>query len=361
MPTGRNLLALLLIGAVVAACGTAPVADDDTATTEEPTTDTDPPATVAADANGGTTGSEGDTSTAEETDAPAAVTVDNCGREVSVDAVPQRVISTSQHGTEMLLALGLSDHVIGTSFTYAEPLPELAADFEAIPELAETVPPREVMVAEQPDLLLAGWLWDDTNGETGLATIEELEAMGAQALGLTAGCAEDTTALTLETTYDDLRMLGEVFDVAEAAEEVIAGMQATVDAVQEALADVEARPTALVYSNGDGPLGVAGAGLTSDILSLAGVDNVLADHEASFGRLAVEEIAALEPEVFLTVDYQPGPTPEDKADTLYQLLPEAPATTEQRAFPVPDAGLNQSVRNADTVELIARTLFPEAF
>lgn len=288
------------------------------------------------------------------------VTLENCDRELSFAEPPERIVSTSQQGTEMLIALGLVDRIVGTGFTYAEPLPDQAEDFATVPRLSEGPPTREPVLAAEPDLVLAGFLAEDTDSAAGFASLEELEEAGAEVFGLSAGCATDPTTVTIETTYADIEALGRAFGVEEQADKVVSEMRATVSAVEEAVAGLP-RVRSLVYSNGEGPLGVVGAGLSSDLLRLAGAENVFAEAESSFARLSVEEVAITAPEAFLTVDYTPGPTPEEKASTLYRLLPEAPATKQQRAFPVPDAGLNESIRNADTVELIARVLFPEAF
>ena len=68
-------------------------------------------------------------------DAPAAAvevpTVDNCGTSVTFDTAPERVISIKSTSTEMLLALGLGDRIIGTGFQDG-PVPEQYADAECL-------------------------------------------------------------------------------------------------------------------------------------------------------------------------------------------------------------------------------------
>jgi len=325
--------ALLLLG-LTAACGTDPDTAEGTGAT-------------AADA----------TAPAEET--AQAVVVENCGRQLTFDAPPQRVVSTSQQGTEMLLALGLGDQVVGTAFTYAEPLPEQAEAFAAVPDLGDGAT-REVVLQAEPDLVLAGFFDGDLDAEAGNATEEELAEAGAQVFGLTGSCAEDPAETTIETTYEDLLALGDVFGVTDRATEVVDEMRATVSAVEQRLAD--ATPVrAVAYANGEGPLGLVGAGIADDVLRRAGVENLFADTGETFSQVSVEEVAAAAPEAFLTVDYSPGPTPQEKAEQLYRLLPEAPATRDERAMPVPDIGLNEGIRNAATVEAVARALHPDAF
>ena len=51
------------------------------------------------------------------------VTVDNCGTPVTLDAPPERVVTIKSTSTEMLLALGLGDRIVGTAFSDG-PVPE---------------------------------------------------------------------------------------------------------------------------------------------------------------------------------------------------------------------------------------------
>ncbi|MDE2840887.1 MAG: hypothetical protein OXM03_09700, partial [Chloroflexota bacterium] len=44
------------------------------------------------------------------------VTIENCGFTITYDQPPQRAISLSQQSTELMLALGLQDSMVGTSF-----------------------------------------------------------------------------------------------------------------------------------------------------------------------------------------------------------------------------------------------------
>lgn len=50
---------------------------------------------------------------ATATPQPAAVTINNCGVETTYDTVPQRVVATDTSALEVLVALGLQEHVIG--------------------------------------------------------------------------------------------------------------------------------------------------------------------------------------------------------------------------------------------------------
>ena len=49
-------------------------------------------------------------------DAGYPVTVDNCGTEVALDAAPQRIVTIKSSTTELALALGVGDRLVGAAF-----------------------------------------------------------------------------------------------------------------------------------------------------------------------------------------------------------------------------------------------------
>ena len=71
------------------------------------------------------------TATAETVahDAPAGdssfpVTIKNCGRTTTYDAPPQRAVTMNQAATEIMLALGLADQMVGTAYLDDAILPQ---------------------------------------------------------------------------------------------------------------------------------------------------------------------------------------------------------------------------------------------
>src|SRR5687768_17254613 len=69
---------------------------------------------AACGADDGDAGRTGDPSLAASADFP--LTVDNCGFEVTLEAAPQRILTIKSSTTELLLALGLEDRLVGAAF-----------------------------------------------------------------------------------------------------------------------------------------------------------------------------------------------------------------------------------------------------
>ncbi len=81
--------------------------------------------------------------------------MDNCGVKVTFDHAPQRVVTVKSTSTEMLLALGLGDRIVGVGFQDG-PVPGVWANDLDAPVLSEQVPSEEVVLEEEPDLVYRG-------------------------------------------------------------------------------------------------------------------------------------------------------------------------------------------------------------
>ena len=83
------------------------------------------------------------------------ISLDNCGFEMTVDAAPERVVTIKSTSTELMLALGLEDRIIGTAFQDG-PVPSSLSDAE-LPVIAERMPSEEALLDLEPDFVFAGW------------------------------------------------------------------------------------------------------------------------------------------------------------------------------------------------------------
>ena len=85
------------------------------------------------------------------------VTLDNCGTKVTVTTPPQRVVTIKSTSTEMLLALGLQDVIVGTAFADGPAPAKYAEAAAAIPVLSDKVPGQESLLTSRPDFVYGGW------------------------------------------------------------------------------------------------------------------------------------------------------------------------------------------------------------
>jgi len=85
------------------------------------------------------------------------VGITNCGVKSWIDETPQRAVTLNQGTTEVMLALGLADHMVGTAYIDDEIWPELADDYSKIPVLSDTYPDIETLKSVNPDFLYASY------------------------------------------------------------------------------------------------------------------------------------------------------------------------------------------------------------
>lgn len=289
------------------------------------------------------------------------VQVENCGRTLTFTEPPSRVVTGYQPVLEVMAGLGLADKVIGRTTYEGAPLPDQAADIEQIPVVSESnyLPPKEDLLALTPDFVYSTG-YADFEAASGQATIEDLAAVDTQAyIGGGACSADEAGDATLDDTYADILNIGKIFGVTDRAQRAVDRMKASVAQVRAAVAD---KPTVQVmfYSSGAGPLRLAGAGLNTEIIKLAGGSNVFADQDVYF-EASREAVASAGADAFVISDYQPGPTAAEKAKFLSEAFPDL-ATSWQRPWPTIDAVYTHpGWRHADAITELARQLHPDSF
>ncbi|MEU0741487.1 ABC transporter substrate-binding protein [Streptomyces sp. NPDC006134] len=308
-------------------------------------------------------GSSRDTAeAAKATAAPAAgfpVTIDNCGVETTYDKPPSRVVTIHQHPAELMLALGLKDRMAGTAFPDSAVLPEWRKDYEAIPRLAEKEPSFETVLEAEPDLVYGGYgsAFAEHEGrsrkafaDAGIATHLNREYCGEK-------------RVTMEDTYAEIRTIGRIFGVPGRADALVAGLRARVGRATTA---VEGRPRVpvFVYDSGDKAAFTAGGrSLGTELIRLAGGENVFAGLDDVFGDVSWEQVVERRPEVIALYDYAGAGSVERKKEFLLSqpALRDVPAVRNQRFVVLPLTATLVGVRSAYAVEDLARGIHPESF
>lgn len=283
------------------------------------------------------------------------VTLDNCGFETEVEAPPERVVTIKSSTTEMLLALGLGDRIVGSAFLDG-PVPDSLETVPAVEEpFATEAPGSEATLALEPDLVYAGWesnLTAETAGDR-----ETLAQLGVATYVSPAACKEEgymPDPLTFDTVFAEIEEVGSLFDAEDAAARLVQEQRAALDAIEPD----DRGLTALWWSSGDDtPYVGAGIGAPQMIMEAAGLTNVAADVHDTWTSLGWENVVEADPDVLVLVDAAWNP-----ADAKIETLESSPATREMTAvkegryvvvpFPATEAG----VRNVDAVASVVDQL-----
>ncbi|MEP5758813.1 MAG: ABC transporter substrate-binding protein [Litoreibacter sp.] len=238
--------------------------------------------------------------------AMAQTTVQSCDREVTFDAPPKAAISNDVNLTEMMLVLGLADHMVGyTGISGWKTLDtKMTLGVKELPELSSKYPTREVLVGADADFYFAGWNYGMKVG--GEVTPETLDPFGIKVYELTESCihiGEKDTA-SMDDMYNDLRNLGKIFDVSERAESLIDRYKTELATFLELQPAPETSPRIFVYDSGeDTPFTAGRYAMPNALIEAAGGTNIMNDLDKSWATVGWEAVVERNPEVIVIVNY----------------------------------------------------------
>ena len=235
----------------------------------------------------------------------AQTTVESCNRTVSFDAPPKRAISNDVNLTEMMLVLGLAEHMVGyTGISGWKTLDEeMRANVKQLPELSSKYPTKEVIVGANADFFFAGWNYGMKVG--GEVTPETLEPFGVKVYELTESCTHimKKGKASIDDMYADLLNLGRIFNVEDRAKNLVNDYKAELKSFKSNLETGEP-VRAFVYDSGEDTPFTAGLyAMPTALIEAAGGVNVMNDFEKSWGTVTWEEVVAQNPEVIIIVNY----------------------------------------------------------
>lgn len=296
------------------------------------------------------------------------LTIDNCGREVTVDAPPSRAVSLNQGSTEILLSLGLADRMVGTA-TWTDPVREnLEADNEKIERLADNAPSYERVLDAEPDIVTASFL--STLGEGGVTTPDELEKLGVPSYlspaecGKTDGGSEDGAReepLEIDAVYQEVTDLATIFDVQQAGEDYVADLTDRMEAAEDQAPD---EPVSVMFwfANSESPYMAGCCGAPGIISRTLGLENVFDDSTDEWPQVGWESVASRNPDVIVLGDLTRKSQTAETAEAKIEFLTTNPVTREmdavknKRFISLTGAAMNPSIRTVDGVEQVAEKL-----
>ncbi len=297
----------------------------------------------------------------EQTAAPAAeskpVTLTNNGIEMTYPTAPERAVTLNQHVTEIMLALGLADKMVGTAYLDDEILPELKADYDKIPVLSDKYPTKEVLLAANPDFVYAGW--KSGFGEKGVGSMQDLEKVGIKSY---LQASSSMPGPTIDDVFADITNIGRIFRVEDKANDLINKMKSELDQTISKIGKVDEPLKVFVYDNGeDKPFTAANNYMTS-LIKTAGGKNIFDDIQKGWAEVSWEQVVSRNPDVIIIVDYGDR-TVEQKRNFLLtkKELADIPAIKNQRLMVLPLSAASEGVRAPIALKILAEGLYPDKF
>jgi len=271
---------------------------------------------------------------------PITVT-DSLGREVTIDHLPQRIVSLAPSNTEILFALGLDDKIVGVT------------DFCDYPEKAKLkqrvagylTPDLEKLVTLTPDLVLAESIHEKT-------VLPSLEKVGLTVIVLSAN--------TIDEIISNITMVGQVTGRSEASSRLTQQLSFRINIVTAKTAKLTAaeRPRVMSVIWHDPIWTMGGKTYIDDLITMAGGDNIFsADFEKS-RIVSPESIVSKKPQVVIVTGM--ATSAEATAGSLrrQEWMQATDAIKNNRVYTISDANLIQrpGPRVVDGLEEVAGLL-----
>lgn len=226
----------------------------------------------------------------------AAPTEDRAGEPIALPETVEKIVSMAPSTTRVLTDLGLTDKLVAVDTYSAAYEPELAG----LPQFDMMAPDAEQLAALEPDVIFITGM-SLSGGDNPYQALIDLGVPVVQI----------PTSSSIAAIQDDVRFIGDCVGEAEAAEALVADMQAEIDEIAAIGATIEDKKTVAVevaalpylcYAGGDTYL--------NEMIELIGAVNAYGDSDP-WASVTEEVAVATNPDVILTcVSYLPDPVDE---------------------------------------------------
>lgn len=266
--------------------------------------------------------------------------IDGMGRELSIDNVPERIVTLAPSITEIVYFLGMGERVVGVT-KYSSYPPDAASK----PKVGSYIDVNvEKIVSLSPDLVIG------TADGNRPAVVEVLEKAGIPVFVV----HPRNLRQVIKTIVD----IGEVCGVADKARALADELSARVDLVAAKTAGLE-RPLVFLQVNPKPIMTVNGTTYSSDLIRLAGGRNMADDEPITYPRISLEEVIRRKPEVIVVSSMERGGEFEEIRQQWLE-LDIIPAARSGRVHLVDSDLIDRpSPRVVDGLEILARQIHPD--
>mmetsp|Transcript_12106 Transcript_12106/g.18750 ORF Transcript_12106/g.18750 Transcript_12106/m.18750 type:complete len:299 (+) Transcript_12106:73-969(+) len=266
------------------------------------------------------------------------VGISNCGVQSWIAQTPKRAVTLNQGTTEIMLALGLADRMVGTAYLDDEIWPEIAEDYNSIPVLSDTYPDIDTLVSVNPDFLYASYRsafqaskdgGDDKridyfdileacdltmSTSRGNATYcrPELHDKNIQTYLQTPHCEFEEhrpNEVTLSNLYEEIWDIALIFDAFEEAQVLVSNIEAHFQAATNIVEQHGSEKPRVLWLDGwdpETPFVGSCCGSVQTIIEYSGAENIYADlgleTKESWDDGNWKEIVEKDPDVIILVD-----------------------------------------------------------
>ena len=300
-------------------------------------------------------------SSSGSTEGSGQVTVTNCGKDLTLPSTAKKMYVNDGNIIALALAAGGAKEITAVS-SMGRDVPILKAKYGAetvdgLNDVSKESPTLESIIANTPDLMVAGWNYGFSEGKI---TPDILSEKGIPSYVLTESCRQEGTTKRgivdpWEAVRTDITNLGTITGHSDVAKTAVEDMDTRLKAVQGA-AQPEKKPVVFVFDTArDNVLTSGKYGAPQAIIEAAGGVNATADVEDTWTNVDWSRLTTANPDVIALVEY-PGQTYQEKIDALksHPATKDLPAVQEERFVNLPYALWTESPLNIDAAEYLRK-------
>lgn len=268
--------------------------------------------------------------------------VDDRGKEITFEKIPERVISLQPSNTEILFELGVGDKIIGA--TEYDNYPEEAKKIERVSNSVKTN--NERIVELNPDVVFAY-----SNG--GEEQMEQLESAGVKVFVIKASSS-------IEEIYGDILQISEAMGVKNKGNEIIENMKEKLNVIKEKTSQIkEKKKVYFEISPAPDIWSVGSETFQQELIEIAGIDNIYKKEKGWF-NVSEEDVINQNPDTIISTVYY-GKDPVE--DILSRPGWDAITAVKNKQVYVlnPDVLDRPGPRIAQAAEIMAKEVYPQLF
>ncbi|MFM7678959.1 MAG: ABC transporter substrate-binding protein [Roseiflexaceae bacterium] len=277
--------------------------------------------------------------------APATIR-DGAGRDVTIPATVDRVVSLAPSTTEIVYVLGKGDTMLAVDMFSDYP-----AEAAALPKISnpDMTYNYEQIATLKPDVVLAAAI-------TSPDAITAIEKLGIPVVVV------GTYTTTMASVQADIRLVGTVLGVADTATTLNAQLQARWEQIAATVASVSTKPKVfweLDATDPSKPYTVGKGSFITDIITTAGAVNVFADVDNPYPQVSIEQVVIAAPDIIILSDAAYGVTAEQVvARPGWETIP---AVQQNAIYPIDDNLVSRpGPRIVEGLAAVVAIVHPEA-